>query len=189
MEYLAETDIMILNRGHRPTFVTSRAQEVLDLTLVSKSLCDVIQGWRVDDKESFSDHKYIRYEAHLGIPEPIKFRNRKKTEWEYYKTLTEAGLKAVGVDEIIDINEIDSRVELITSTLKTSFELACPEKVMKVRNSTKPYWNPTLTALRKEARRRGKITHKKGYSYESWIEYGIARRDFKKSLRQAKRDS
>ena len=67
LEYLAETEIMILNRGHRPTFVTSRAQEVLDLTLVSKSLADVIQGWRVDDKES-SDHKYIRYEAHLGIP-------------------------------------------------------------------------------------------------------------------------
>ena len=189
MEYLAETETMILNRGHRPTFVTSRAQEVLDLTLVSKSLADVIQGWRVDDKESFSDHKYIRYEAHLGFPAPIKIRNRKKTEWELYMTLTESGLKAVGVDEIMDVKEIDARVELVTGTLKTSFESACPEKLMQVRNSTKPYWNPTLTALRQEARRMGRNTHRKGYSYESWVEYGIARREFKKSLRRAKRDS
>ena len=45
LEYLAGTETMILNRGHKPTFVASRAREVLDLTLVSKSLSDVIQGW------------------------------------------------------------------------------------------------------------------------------------------------
>lgn len=38
LEYLSTTDLEILNRGSRPTFVTNRRRETLDITLSSFSL-------------------------------------------------------------------------------------------------------------------------------------------------------
>ncbi|XP_046145366.1 uncharacterized protein LOC123988658 [Osmia bicornis bicornis] len=43
LEYLATTDLEILNRGSSPTFVTSRRQEVLDITLASAKAAQAIQ--------------------------------------------------------------------------------------------------------------------------------------------------
>ena len=63
LEYLVTTDMDILNKGTKPTFVVSRRQEVIDISLVSGDIAPYIVGWRVSDEESLSDHRYIQFQV------------------------------------------------------------------------------------------------------------------------------
>lgn len=55
VEYLASTNLEILNRGNEPTFVTSVRKEVLDVSFASRSFLNRISKWRVSREETASD--------------------------------------------------------------------------------------------------------------------------------------
>ena len=55
LQYLALTDLMILNRGGDPTFVNAVRREVIDLTLCSWEIEPYLQKWRVSKETSLSD--------------------------------------------------------------------------------------------------------------------------------------
>ncbi|KAL0894639.1 hypothetical protein ABMA27_013193 [Loxostege sticticalis] len=44
-EYLLQTNLTILNRGTEPTFVTSRCQTTIDITLATHKAADLVGGW------------------------------------------------------------------------------------------------------------------------------------------------
>ncbi|XP_046145464.1 uncharacterized protein LOC123988761 [Osmia bicornis bicornis] len=87
LEYLATTGLEILNIGSSPTFVTSRRQEVIDLTLGSAKVTQVIKHWKVRDESTLSDHRVITFELkddrEGGTDEA--YRNPKATNWALYK--------------------------------------------------------------------------------------------------------
>jgi len=93
--YLMGTQLEVMNKGDAPTFINAIRQEVLDLTLVTTALQDRIRNWRVDRNASFSDHRYILYDVKLGLPDPIYYRNRRKTDWTTYSTETKELLAGV----------------------------------------------------------------------------------------------
>ena len=47
LEYIASTDLEILNRGTSPTFITRNRTEVLDITLASRKILESIKEWHV----------------------------------------------------------------------------------------------------------------------------------------------
>ena len=49
----------IMNRGNRPTFVTSNRQEVIDITIATIYASSYIKNWHVTEEVSYSDHRYI----------------------------------------------------------------------------------------------------------------------------------
>lgn len=67
LEFILANDITIANVGSKPTFCTLRntrgglewAKSVIDLTIVSNFICDLIEDWKVEDDDSYSDHKYL----------------------------------------------------------------------------------------------------------------------------------
>ncbi|XP_046145432.1 uncharacterized protein LOC123988725 [Osmia bicornis bicornis] len=87
LEYLATTGLEILNIGSSPTFVTSRRQEVIDLTLGSAKVTQIIKHWKVRDESTLSDHRVITFELkddrEGGTDEA--YRNPKATNWALYK--------------------------------------------------------------------------------------------------------
>nr|XP_034194956.1 uncharacterized protein LOC117611138 [Osmia lignaria] len=89
LEDLATTNLEILNRGSDPTFVTSRRQEVLDITLGS------VQDWRVEDEITLSDHRLITFklktDADLRASET--YRNPRATCWPQYRESLEGELR------------------------------------------------------------------------------------------------
>lgn len=59
LEYFCSTNLLLLNRGNTPTFVTKTRKEVLDLTLATPRLSSEVSKWRVADTASLSDHCWL----------------------------------------------------------------------------------------------------------------------------------
>ena len=77
-EFIFNHDLTLLNQGNKPTFQTSRAASIIDITLVSPILVSKIKKWKVCDGDSFSDHRKISMDF-LTQSEPLKItRNIKK---------------------------------------------------------------------------------------------------------------
>ena len=55
MEYMVSTN---LNKGNKPTFLNVRRRQVIDLTLRTTSVENLVSEWHVSSEESFSDHRY-----------------------------------------------------------------------------------------------------------------------------------
>jgi hypothetical protein len=80
MEYLVSTNLSILNKGNEPAFVISNRKEVIDLTLETDKIGDLVTNWHVSDEISLSDHRYLVFQwvtwklpgSHIAPPrEPI----------------------------------------------------------------------------------------------------------------------
>jgi hypothetical protein len=81
MEYLVSSKLNILNRGNEPTFVVNNGQEVIDLTLGTNRIGDLVSNWHVSDDPSLSDHRYICFQIHNIKVEQSTYRNPKRTNW------------------------------------------------------------------------------------------------------------
>ena len=183
LDYLARTNMHVINRGHRPTFVVKNRKEVLDVTLVSTSLVASCNRWWVDEEESSSDHRYIRAQFNLGLPEPIYGRNRRKANWVLYASVLRKEL-SVGSVPIESTDEIDSRVEKLTRVIKEAFEAFCPLRKIRPKGKQVPWWSKELTSLRRTCRRlyRAALGSDLG-----WRSYQAARSEYHLALRRAKR--
>lgn len=62
-EWIAENNLVLLNEGYKPTFVSENYSSVLDLTFVSSDLNVHVSNWNVIEEESLSDHNYIVFEV------------------------------------------------------------------------------------------------------------------------------
>lgn len=87
LEYLSTIILEILNSGSRPTFITSRRQEVIDVTLGSHKTAQSVMNWRVSEEDSLSDHRQIYFTVKgskdNGTGE--SYRNPKATDRLIYK--------------------------------------------------------------------------------------------------------
>jgi hypothetical protein len=59
MEYLMCSNLNILNKGNERNFWVCNRQEVIDLTLGTNKIGNLISNWHVSDEPSLSDHRYI----------------------------------------------------------------------------------------------------------------------------------
>jgi hypothetical protein len=48
-EFLVSSNLNILNRGNEPTFVVRNRKEVIDLTLRTNKIGDLVSNWHVSD--------------------------------------------------------------------------------------------------------------------------------------------
>jgi len=84
--YIMTNGLDIMNRGNRPTFVTSNRQEVIDNTIATFHAGNFIKDWHVTEEVSCSDHRYIRFTV-MGIDHSvITYRKPRRTDWESYRT-------------------------------------------------------------------------------------------------------
>ena len=84
LEYLVTTNLDVLNVGCKPTFRNAVREEVIDITLVTRGLWGMIDGWRVSDEVSMSDHNHIVFEISEGLGTIQRWRNPRKTNWAAY---------------------------------------------------------------------------------------------------------
>jgi hypothetical protein len=57
MEFLVSSNLNILNHGKEPTFVVCNKNEVIDLTLGTTNIGNLVNIWHVSDEPSVSDHR------------------------------------------------------------------------------------------------------------------------------------
>ncbi|XP_024888738.1 uncharacterized protein LOC112465430, partial [Temnothorax curvispinosus] len=85
LDFIMSTNLQILNRGTEPTFLDSRRQEVIDITLCTRGVVDLVAGWRVSNEPSGSDHRQIRFDL-VNLQKDKQWgRNPRKTNWEGFR--------------------------------------------------------------------------------------------------------
>ena len=181
LEFLSASDLSILNRGNRPTFINRVRQEVIDLTLCSPSVEPEVSGWHVSQEYSMSDHQTICFSLSADKIPHVPFRNPRKTNWESFreKLVWRLGEWDCAIKNTIDI---DAEVKNLTDSLIFSFHESCPLIMPKERKKTP--WNfSNLKALKVACNTAWNRRHR---CYEAFVE---SRKAYKKACRQAKRKS
>jgi hypothetical protein len=85
LEYLVSANLNILNKGNEPNFLVCNRQEVIDLTLGTDKVVDLVSDWHVSDETFLSDHRYILFQVRDIEISKIAYRNPKRTNWESYR--------------------------------------------------------------------------------------------------------
>nr|XP_012227646.1 PREDICTED: uncharacterized protein LOC105675229 [Linepithema humile] len=70
LDWAAELDLLLLNRGSENTYVYPRGESIVDLTWASPRAAHLVGTWRVADRESLSDHLYIEMVLTATSPPP-----------------------------------------------------------------------------------------------------------------------
>ncbi|XP_011313216.1 uncharacterized protein [Fopius arisanus] len=158
LEYLANAELEILNRGTSPTFVTARAQCIIDITLCDRRLAHRCVNWRVDQEDSLSDHRCIRREQEERLD--------------------------VGRVKPSNIERLEDEVKSIHRALTESFHQACPIRPCRVGRKVK-WWNRELGRLKGLTRRLWNRAYRTKRE-EDWTQYRKIQREFKNLIKRSK---
>jgi hypothetical protein len=146
MEYLVSTNLSILNKGNEPTFVISNRKEVIELTLGTDKIGDLVTNWHVSDEISMSDHRYIVFQVGDLEVTRITYRNPKRTNWESYQEDLKVNLGFVP-RVIHSVRDVELAVDMLQQATLSSYHQNCPARVA-LSSRTVPWWNKELSHLK-----------------------------------------
>jgi hypothetical protein len=110
MENLVSSNLNILNCVNELTFVVSNRKEVIDLTLGTYQIANLVSNWHVSDETSLSDHRYICFQiVNISINQ-VTYRNPRRTNWESYKDDLKGNLEILPRN-MRTIKDIDGSVD------------------------------------------------------------------------------
>lgn len=192
LEFIASTDLEILNKGISPTFVTRNRSEVLDITVASQNIINIIKNWHVSNEDTLSDHREINFTIDIETVNINKFRNPRNTDWEVFKRVLSRNITKDqrNLVDLTDSEKFDKAVEGFNKAMNTAFIKACPES--KGNHSGNSWWNPKLQKLRALSRRLLRIYLARKDTSQGEICHEILRRSrnvYTKEIAKAKRDS
>jgi hypothetical protein len=82
--YMGTMDLVLLNQGDNPTFLTKRKQMGIDSTLCSRELMREVCGWRVSLEPLLSDYRHILLSLAREEEERANYRNPQTACWASY---------------------------------------------------------------------------------------------------------
>jgi hypothetical protein len=150
MEFLASSNLNILNYGNELTFVVCNRKEVIDLTLGTNKIGDLVSNWHVSDEPSSSDHRYICFQIGNITKNYVTFRNPKRTKLETYKDDLKENLEIIS-RKISTIKDIDRSVDKLQRTIILSYYQNCPAKTTRSPRMA-PWWYKELSEMRDKTR-------------------------------------
>jgi len=142
--FIDEYDIEVLNKGDIPTFLNANGSSIIDITLANRwgGIKFNVHDWKVDLKESFSDHRYVEF--NIGLRQQCKMvRNLRKANWVLFQGI----LNSYEHGGITDANDIDSETVKLTNAITEALNAACPLKPLKF--ASNKWWNSELEFKRK----------------------------------------
>lgn len=190
VEFLAKTDLEILNRGDIPTFVTSNRSEVIDVSFATREFLDRIHCWKVSQEETLSDHKEINFSFYMTKKVQPLYRNPRNTKWEVFSQHLSRFMDNTAWKMDIDTCEdLDNLVETLSKGLHQSFVHSCPGKISKPKINK--WWCKELEKLKRESRRlyRSYKTCRSELKSERWAVYKTKRNEYASMIASCKFES
>jgi hypothetical protein len=84
LEFLVSSNLNILNSGNEPTFVVCSRNEVIDLTLGTNKMVNLVIGMYLEP--SLSDHRYICFQIGNITVNQVTFRTPEEPIGSHIKT-------------------------------------------------------------------------------------------------------
>jgi len=140
VEFVASTNLEIINVGGEPTFVSGNRQSVIDITLATPPIAYDIDDWSVSGEDSMSDHRYItfilkRHRKPLGFS-----RNPQRTNWSMYDQELNQSI-GMWIGKVTTLGDIERELTNLNKAVIGSFENACLQRRISRRKKV-PWWNP-----------------------------------------------
>jgi len=181
--YIMANRLDTMNRGNKPTFVTSNRQEVIDIMIATAYVGNFIKDWHVTEEVSHSDHRYIRFTV-TGMDRSVEvYRNPRRTDWEPFRNDL-SGCLCDMIDKIPNFTDLETAAKQFQDAIVSAYNENCPLTVR--RNNRKiSWWNQGLAERRKKVRSLFNAAKKSG----NWTDYKRTLTEYNKALRQAKRES
>jgi len=180
--YIMANGLDIMNRGNKPTFVTSNRQEVIDITIATVYAGNCIKDWHVTEEVSCLDHRCIHFTV-TGIDRSVEvYRNPRRTDWESFRTDLSGCLSDMA-DKISNFADLEIAAKQFQESIVLAYNENCPLTVRK-NNRNISCWNQDLAERRKKVCRLFNVANKSG----NWTNYKRTLTDYNKGLRQSKRE-
>ena len=183
--FILSANLTVCNQGAVGTFVNAQREEVIDITMATENVENLIKEWRVNTEHAWSDHRLITFSLNMKKACKTKpFRSIRKTNWEKYEETMISKLAPVELEEHPNIDELATT---ISNKMREAFEESCP--LIYAKKANKPvWWTTELTKLKREAAklalayRRNNTEENKEAAREAKSEY---RREMRKSKNKA----
>ena len=148
-DYITGNNLSVSNRGCTPTFINSRSQTIVDITLTTWHISSLIQNWHVSDCVTLSDHQWINFEINL-IKAPKKpFRDPRRTDKDKYRCQLRENLEGVNKRVPRKCGEIEQYVKILQTATRQAFETSCPLRTSQQPNEATKWWCQELTTSRR----------------------------------------
>jgi ribonuclease HI len=188
MDYLLESSLMWANHGTKPTFVTRTRAEVLDITVYNNKAAGRIKDWKVEDSPTLSDHRAISFSLPQAEVIRRRYRPVKRTDWVKYQEILDRNQQKAGPPvPLLTEQALEQEACKLEDEIIEAYHEACPEREVKAKADV-PWWTNRLEELRTKVRTQFHRATRNS-NERSWEIYGDARREFKRELRKAKRNS
>uniref|UniRef100_A0ABD2WJK8 Reverse transcriptase domain-containing protein n=1 Tax=Trichogramma kaykai TaxID=54128 RepID=A0ABD2WJK8_9HYME len=148
-------------RGELPTF--RKGNKTIDVTMVSNSIAEKIEEWKVIDDCTSSDHRAILIELQ-EVSEHSRPRmcnkldtryNTKKANWNKFRNKLDSHDRIQWSDEDNAQDAIDAHVQTLTERILDAADKSMPKK--KTYPKSVPWWTQELTKQKKIAHKARKI--------------------------------
>jgi ribonuclease HI len=181
LEFIASSNLVILNKGNRPTFVNSIREQVIDITLCTNDVEEYVENWHVSQEDSLSDHQTIRFTISCDPSPPILYRNAKSTNWVSFKLHLKCRLEGWDMD-VMNEKKLDDAVIDLTKSLILSYEENCPLRKTNERKNT-PWYTSALFEIKRANNRAWNNRRSNPAALLN------SRKEYKSACRKAKRKS
>ena len=153
LEFLVANNLTVLNHGVEPTFLTTRRQEVLDISIASPDAKRFKSNWHVSLIETLSDHRRIHFELCNPVTIAREFRNPRKID--YLSFNIELSKSLPGLESLIDnthptVDQIDGLADKLQLALNNAMVHSCPVSKPKSNKKSKSWWSKELGKLKTE---------------------------------------
>ena len=191
-DFILENNLHILNEGQCPTFKTTRAATIIDVTLANQLAMQTIcfNNWHVEERESLSDHKYISLQCASHPETTERKRNFRKADWSAFSTTTEVAIiltkwedNSEGTDAAAEVNRL---TDTLYEVIEKGLDRACPLRRPVAHGRPYNWWTPHLDELRADLER---LTTRKHKNPHHFARYAEGRRRYKEAIDAARRDS
>ena len=150
-EWLTERDMIILNKGNKPTFVRGGQESFIDITSCDEKLAPYIAEWRVTDEETLGCHQMVRYKISAAMGKPVN-TEKPVGGWRYAEGRTD--IFAQNMKTCIE-HQMKRGVDLdenaLTQTITKACDLTYTRKEAGVRGRRAVYWwNAEIGRIRTE---------------------------------------
>ena len=198
-EWLQERDMIILNRGNKPTFIRGEQASFIDITTCSESLTPYVTEWRVTDEETLGCHQMVRYKISETLRKAEKNSIKTAGGWRYAEERAEKF--ALNMAKCIEQQYEgggDLDLEGLTRAIMGACDLSFAKRSVGVRGKRAVYWwSAEIAQTRRECIKRKRTLTRTNRKKESTqedrehaqVEYKRARAELKKKILESKKEA
>ena len=178
-DFIVRHMLQVQNQGDVPTFQSTRAQSIIDVTLTYGVQ---VWDWHVDDQYNASDHNSIYFCLEADKIPPREVRPWDKADWRKFTDVLD---KVRPLPERITCKKLDREVSKLYSEINSALDTACPRYVVKVKKGKSEWYTDKIEKLHHRVRKQ----YKKAMNTEvdeEMQKYHVLRKKFRRRCRRAK---